>query len=141
MPLPNTSPDMSPIPTTVKSSVWMFMPSSRKCRLTDSQAPFAPTGTITAFFTVWAFMRPRISVLKSSRLSDQRMPPRATSPPRRCTPSVRGEDRKSTRLNSSHTVISYAVFCLKKKKKKKKKEHKKKKKKKKKKQKKMNKKK
>src|SRR5436190_13962343 len=24
------------------------------------------------------------------------------------------EDRKSTRLNSSHTVISYAVFCLKK---------------------------
>src|SRR5436190_16114856 len=30
-----------------------------------------------------------------------------------------GRDRKSTRLNSSHTVISYAVFCLKKKKKKK----------------------
>src|SRR5438034_9254207 len=28
-------------------------------------------------------------------------------------------DRKSTRLNSSHTVISYAVFCLKKKKKRK----------------------
>src|SRR5438034_4720651 len=27
-----------------------------------------------------------------------------------------GQDRKSTRLNSSHTVISYAVFCLKKKK-------------------------
>src|SRR5437588_9470715 len=27
-----------------------------------------------------------------------------------------GSDRKSTRLNSSHTVISYAVFCLKKKK-------------------------
>src|SRR5256885_9651372 len=28
-----------------------------------------------------------------------------------------GVDRKSTRLNSSHLVISYAVFCLKKKKK------------------------
>src|SRR5256885_4924385 len=28
-----------------------------------------------------------------------------------------GTDRKSTRLNSSHLVISYAVFCLKKKKK------------------------
>src|SRR5438034_3099699 len=28
------------------------------------------------------------------------------------------QDRKSTRLNSSHTVISYAVFCLKKKKRK-----------------------
>src|SRR2546426_7694857 len=31
---------------------------------------------------------------------------------------VMGRDRKSTRLNSSHLVISYAVFCLKKKKKK-----------------------
>src|SRR6202012_6308835 len=31
-------------------------------------------------------------------------------------PSAAGQtDRKSTRLNSSHTVISYAVFCLKKK--------------------------
>src|SRR5207302_8107125 len=30
-----------------------------------------------------------------------------------------GRDRKSTRLNSSHVKISYAVFCLKKKKKKK----------------------
>src|SRR5688500_19813666 len=29
---------------------------------------------------------------------------------------VRVKDRKSTRLNSSHLVISYAVFCLKKKK-------------------------
>src|SRR5256885_2878652 len=29
---------------------------------------------------------------------------------------IDGEDRKSTRLNSSHLVISYAVFCLKKKK-------------------------
>src|SRR5262245_66636687 len=33
--------------------------------------------------------------------------------------STRTEDRKSTRLNSSHLGISYAVFCLKKKKKKK----------------------
>src|SRR2546422_11765698 len=48
-------------------------------------------------------------------------PPRAYSArrgsavecPRRC-----GLDRKSTRLNSSHGYISYAVFCLKKKKKK-----------------------
>src|SRR3712207_7069307 len=38
---------------------------------------------------------------------------------RRRTPSGRaGRDRKSTRLNSSHANISYAVFCLKKKKKK-----------------------
>src|SRR3712207_8645160 len=31
-------------------------------------------------------------------------------------PVLLGEDRKSTRLNSSHANISYAVFCLKKKK-------------------------
>src|SRR5438045_5801906 len=39
------------------------------------------------------------------------IPTPPTSPP--------GSDRKSTRLNSSHLGISYAVFCLKKKKKKK----------------------
>src|SRR5260221_5071803 len=33
-----------------------------------------------------------------------------------CSTQQCGGDRKSTRLNSSHTVISYAVFCLKKKK-------------------------
>src|SRR5206468_9917774 len=38
--------------------------------------------------------------------------------PRGVTLRVLGEDRKSTRLNSSHDQISYAVFCLKKKKKK-----------------------
>src|SRR5437870_10548383 len=33
----------------------------------------------------------------------------------RAAASVRAADRKSTRLNSSHVAISYAVFCLKKK--------------------------
>src|SRR5258708_28602178 len=49
---------------------------------------------------------------------------RAAPSTRRCRwPTVwprrtrRGSDRKSTRLNSSHQIISYAVFCLKKKKK------------------------
>src|SRR5437773_8597445 len=42
----------------------------------------------------------------------------ACSPPDK-SDSVCGLDRKSTRLNSSHITISYAVFCLKKKKKKK----------------------
>src|SRR5437867_8860300 len=32
-----------------------------------------------------------------------------------CTPASSPADRKSTRLNSSHRTISYAVFCLKKK--------------------------
>src|SRR2546430_5130003 len=34
---------------------------------------------------------------------------------RRSGDAFRGRDRKSTRLNSSHSQISYAVFCLKKK--------------------------
>src|SRR5436190_7752661 len=41
--------------------------------------------------------------------------PRATARRRRTQPRARRRDRKSTRLNSSHTVTSYAVFCLKKK--------------------------
>src|SRR5256885_5740606 len=40
----------------------------------------------------------------------------ATKLARYCSSSARFRDRKSTRLNSSHLVISYAVFCLKKKK-------------------------
>src|SRR2546429_936090 len=39
-------------------------------------------------------------------------------PARRVSPGCMPLDRKSTRLNSSHGYISYAVFCLKKKKKK-----------------------
>src|SRR2546429_3481024 len=41
-------------------------------------------------------------------------PPSTSTKSRTCAPPVR--DRKSTRLNSSHGYISYAVFCLKKKK-------------------------
>src|SRR5438874_8796705 len=44
---------------------------------------------------------------------------RTTPVPRgggRCSPRPASRDRKSTRLNSSHVEISYAVFCLKKKK-------------------------
>src|SRR5438552_14742221 len=47
--------------------------------------------------------------------------PRGSATGRRTTACRRStQDRKSTRLNSSHQIISYAVFCLKKKKKKKK---------------------
>src|SRR2546429_4280203 len=54
--------------------------------------------------------------------SRSRRPPDAAASSRRArlrpTPASGGEttDRKSTRLNSSHGYISYAVFCLKKKK-------------------------
>src|SRR2546426_8142223 len=51
-----------------------------------------------------------------------RAPASARRPARRRHDGER-RDRKSTRLNSSHLVISYAVFCLKKKKNKKKTTH------------------
>src|SRR5690349_22331082 len=50
--------------------------------------------------------------------TDHRMPPavaRAASTPTRPMLNFVAPDRKSTRLNSSHVEISYAVFCLKKK--------------------------
>src|SRR2546426_6546206 len=47
---------------------------------------------------------------RSARLQGRARRRRQTSTKQRCG------DRKSTRLNSSHLVISYAVFCLKKKK-------------------------
>src|SRR2546430_7406081 len=51
-------------------------------------------------------------------VGDQRREPETCReyPPRRIhDPWIRDRDRKSTRLNSSHSQISYAVFCLKKK--------------------------
>src|SRR5437879_11427304 len=45
--------------------------------------------------------------------------PRQARPAYPASAAARRLDRKSTRLNSSHRCISYAVFCLKKKKKKK----------------------
>src|SRR5256885_17246734 len=47
------------------------------------------------------------------RVGAQRRPDRDRHPEGRS--GSRRKDRKSTRLNSSHLVISYAVFCLKKK--------------------------
>src|SRR5205809_5475718 len=64
----------------------------------------------TTLFRSWAI---------TSRSRTRTLP--SSEEPSRLTPSsLEGRDRKSTRLNSSHGYISYAVFCLKKKKKKKK---------------------
>src|SRR2546426_12840934 len=69
-----------------------------------------------------AMLSPRLApwLGPDAHLLDSRAYLRRLSPGKRC--SVELElvvgDRKSTRLNSSHLVISYAVFCLKKKKKK-----------------------
>src|SRR2546422_2073439 len=51
-------------------------------------------------------------------VQDARGAPRGVKPLGRRAGRRKARDRKSTRLNSSHGYISYAVFCLKKKKKK-----------------------
>src|SRR3712207_8604024 len=73
---------------------------------------------------------PYTTLFRSTRRLSRSLPPRCYSPSsaasttsglsrRECESSCRPQrsrDRKSTRLNSSHANISYAVFCLKKKK-------------------------
>src|SRR2546425_8737243 len=51
-----------------------------------------------------------------AKRSDRRVCPASMRWSRGGTPQVTGRDRKSTRLNSSHQLISYAVFCFEKKK-------------------------
>src|SRR3712207_7304802 len=57
---------------------------------------------------IWAATPGRIARVTSPR--------KVTAVPSRAVARRRKSDRKSTRLNSSHANISYAVFCLKKKK-------------------------
>src|SRR5690554_7300236 len=72
------------------------------------------------FFFLMIRRPPRSTLFPYTTLfrSPCRVPrPRAARSPVPCPDRRRSGDRKSTRLNSSHVRISYAVFCLKKKKK------------------------
>src|SRR5690242_21290767 len=83
----------------------------------------------TTLFRSWIVVPERISVVKESHISSdqyiryfafQRMSDSSTGASVDSTGAAVGIhryilDRKSTRLNSSHMSISYAVFCLKKK--------------------------
>src|SRR5256885_7135148 len=60
--------------------------------------------------TLGEIQRARVTVRDAPRLGQNHLEQRGE------IALVRQRDRKSTRLNSSHLVISYAVFCLKKKK-------------------------
>src|SRR5687768_18554684 len=79
-----------------------------------------PRSTLFPYTTLFRSRVPRDQVDGPGR-----GPLRALRSAARCPRQIEGhgEDRKSTRLNSSHGYISYAVFCLKKKKKKKQKEN------------------
>src|SRR5690348_18209625 len=66
--------------------------------------------SVLIYLTLWGFY----GYLNSF----QQKPERPPAPLEAVHGNENPEDRKSTRLNSSHPSISYAVFCLKKKKKK-----------------------
>src|SRR5438034_2410405 len=85
-----------------------------------------PRSTLFPYTTLFrSYSSSDVRARTSTRLctSRTRGSARSESDNARSPRSAPASDRKSTRLNSSHTVISYAVFCLKKKKKKKKREH------------------
>src|SRR5438067_7089615 len=73
-----------------------------------------PRSTLFPYTTLFRSVVQRHVHHAQRRLLDQLAGP-LRAPPRRL-PERNFEDRKSTRLNSSHVSISYAVFCLKKKK-------------------------
>src|SRR3712207_7717536 len=74
----------------------------------------------TTLFRSWCALGGRLGVLGCDALRRRSRPPSVFlgAWARALTGAEDNRDRKSTRLNSSHANISYAVFCLKKKKKK-----------------------
>src|SRR5437867_13243038 len=80
---------------------------------------FAPACSFSLFFFFLMIRRPPRSTLfpyTTLFRSELRRPPRRDRDRGGSSRRTHGRDRKSTRLNSSHRTISYAVFCLKKKK-------------------------
>src|SRR5207244_13311494 len=80
--------------------------------------PRPPRSTLFPYTTLFRSERRG----RGSGGGEEQHAPEGTSPatgasrlPRLRTAHARSQDRKSTRLNSSHQIISYAVFCLKKK--------------------------
>src|SRR2546430_13647433 len=61
-------------------------------------------------------VKSRVTGMEATGLSSTRMGRQKPSRARTSSTAPPSRDRKSTRLNSSHSQISYAVFCLKKKK-------------------------
>src|SRR5947209_13739644 len=86
----------------------------------------------TLFRSIWLPRNQDLDIedqINNITKKQKRNPPPKKPKQNKKTNNPTSKDRKSTRLNSSHANISYAVFCLKKKKKQKKKKKKKKKKK------------
>src|SRR5205814_9575042 len=96
--------------TDVRSSTpaqWYDLCFSTQC---SSLTVRPPTSTLFPYTTLFRSARPAAATESSTP-----RPPRRSTSSGGCVRNRRStSDRKSTRLNSSHLGISYAVFCLKK---------------------------
>src|SRR5256885_5109106 len=88
-------------------------PTRRSSDLSSAAAPRVSDRRFRVVVLVLVAVVPRIVVLVAGEIDTVEDDGRVARP----SSSTVSIDRKSTRLNSSHLVISYAVFCLKKKKK------------------------
>src|SRR5207244_8082851 len=108
-----------PCPTNPRSVRVLFRSLAFFAFLLLSRPPTSTLFPYTTLFRSRLRRRGRQSVGRSARRSNwlASMDHRRTRGRRANARSVRrsNRDRKSTRLNSSHQIISYAVFCLKKK--------------------------
>src|SRR5690606_41830987 len=104
---------------------------SLACSLFFLLSPPPPTPTLFPYTTLFRSLRSARAVVAEPRLVERKLHETLEADPalmrvdlvanavdetRRVRCLLGTEDRKSTRLNSSHVKISYAVFCLKKKK-------------------------
>src|SRR5205085_11901373 len=94
--------------TQMRMIVWMALPRLAEHHLIQDDA---------SFFFLMIRRPPRSTLFPYTTLfrSAPVAPRTLAAPPHPGTGRPRPVDRKSTRLNSSHSQISYAVFCLKKK--------------------------
>src|SRR5260221_4823133 len=87
-----------------RSTLFPYTTLFRSCRITHSITPIDEPfldNVVETLQSCWGFSKQHRTSEGTSQSARQLV--------------VSDIDRKSTRLNSSHTVISYAVFCLKKK--------------------------
>src|SRR5207244_12353924 len=94
---------LHPFPTRRSSDLPRHLPTAARGNLDGARRPRrAHEGRPASGPHAWATRGARDLRLQGGGVDRRALPPRG--------------DRKSTRLNSSHQIISYAVFCLKKKK-------------------------
>src|SRR3712207_8390549 len=101
----------------VEDQVWFFTAQAVSPGITAAEV-WISLSVLTLLYGVLAVIEVGLItrfVRRGVTTGDHSPTPAGADPDRRPDPDREDEDRQSTRLNSSHANISYAVFCLKKK--------------------------